>query len=92
MAKESIKNEVCCTPKDLESGCCKVESIISIDERGQMILPKEVRDKANIKPQDKLAVVSFEKKGKIQCICLIKVENLTEMVKSILGPIMKELL
>ncbi|MEM2146542.1 MAG: HgcAB-associated protein [Candidatus Jordarchaeaceae archaeon] len=92
MAKENTKNEACCTPKDLESGCCKVESIISIDERGQMILPKEVRDKANIKPQDKLAVVSFEKKGKAQCICLIKVENLTEMVKSILGPIMKELL
>jgi AbrB family looped-hinge helix DNA binding protein len=91
MVKEDA-NEACCTPKDMESGCCKVESIISIDERGQMILPKEIRDKANIEPLDKLAVVSFEKKGKVQCICLIKVENLTEMVKGLLGPIMKELL
>ncbi|MHA1431222.1 MAG: HgcAB-associated protein HgcC, partial [Candidatus Freyarchaeota archaeon] len=35
----------CFTQKG-ESGCCKVEAIISIDERGQMVLPKEVRDKA----------------------------------------------
>ncbi len=31
----------------------------SVDERGQMVLPKDVRDKANIKPGDKLAVVSW---------------------------------
>lgn len=28
--------------------CCKVESLISIDERGQMVLPKEIREKAGI--------------------------------------------
>ncbi|WXG42234.1 MAG: HgcAB-associated protein [Candidatus Freyarchaeum deiterrae] len=92
MVKEEDANEACCTPKDMESGCCKVESVISIDERGQMILPKDVREKANIKALDKLAVVSFEKKGKVNCICLIKVENLTEMVKNMLGPVMKEVL
>jgi len=91
MVKED-ENESCCTPKDMESGCCRVESVISIDERGQMILPKDVREKANIKALDKLAVVSFEKKGKVNCICLIKVENLTDMVKSMLGPVMKEVL
>jgi hypothetical protein len=32
--------------------CCKVESVISIDERGQMILPKEIRDKAKIRAGD----------------------------------------
>nr|MDO8081264.1 HgcAB-associated protein [Candidatus Freyarchaeota archaeon] len=91
MVKEDAK-EAYCTPKDMESGCCKVESVISIDERGQMILPKDVREKANIKALDKLAVVSFEKKGTVNCICLIKVENLTEMVKNMLGPVMKEIL
>jgi AbrB family looped-hinge helix DNA binding protein len=39
-------------------GCCKVESLINVDERGQMLLPKELRDKANIHPGDKLALVS----------------------------------
>ena len=31
-------------------------SLISVDDRGQMVLPKEIRDKANILPGDKLAV------------------------------------
>ena len=35
--------------------CCRVESIISVDERGQMVLPKDLRDKANIRAGDKLA-------------------------------------
>lgn len=90
MVKEEA-NKSCCMPNREES-CCRVESIISIDERGQMVLPKEIRDKANISAEDKLAVVSFEKEGKLCCICLIKVENLTEMVKDMLGPVMKEVL
>ena len=46
-------------------GCCRVESLVSIDERGQMVLPKEIRNKAGIKAGDKLAVVLMEKEGKI---------------------------
>jgi AbrB family looped-hinge helix DNA binding protein len=72
--------------------CCKVESLISVDERGQMVLPKEIRDKANIRAGDKLAVVSWEKFGKVCCIALIKAEDLAEMVKDLLGPVMKEML
>jgi AbrB family looped-hinge helix DNA binding protein len=44
--------------------CCKVESLISVDERGQMVLPKETRDKAGIHPGDKLALISWERVGK----------------------------
>ena len=44
---------------DQGAGCCKVESLISVDERGQMVLPKDLRDKAGIKPGDKLAVISM---------------------------------
>ncbi|MBI5043372.1 MAG: AbrB/MazE/SpoVT family DNA-binding domain-containing protein [Nitrospirae bacterium] len=72
--------------------CCRVESVISIDERGQIVLPKEVRDKAKIRAGNKLAVVSWEKEGRICCISLIKVEELTEIVKDRLGPVMKEVL
>ena len=86
------KNEYCCSPLDKKLGCCKVESIISIDDRGQMVLPKEIRDKANIRSGDKLAVVSWEKDGKVCCLSLIKVEELAEMVKGLLGPMMKEII
>jgi antitoxin PrlF len=87
MSEKEIKP--CCTPADLS--CCKVESIISMDERGQMVLPKEIREKAKIHAGDKMAVVSWEKDGKVLCISLIKVENLEEMVKTFLGPVAKEL-
>ncbi len=70
--------------------CCKVESIVAVDERGQMVLPKEIRAKADIRAGDKLAVVSMENDGKICCLSLIKVEELERMVKSILGPVMDE--
>jgi antitoxin PrlF len=72
------------------SACTKVESIVSVDERGQMVLPKEIRDKASIQAGDKLAVVSWEKDGKVCCISLIKVENLSGMVSEFLDPMMKE--
>lgn len=71
--------------------CCKIESLISVDDRGQMVLPKEIRDRANIQAGDKLAVISWEKGGAVCCISLIKAENLTGMVKDLLGPMMSEL-
>ena len=76
---------------DRRMGCCKVESIISVDDRGQTVLPKEIREKANIRAGDKLAAMSWEKEGKICCISLIKVEEFTGMVKDLLGPMMKEM-
>ena len=86
------KNEYCCAPMESGMGCCKVESLISVDERGQMVLPKEIREKAGIQAGDKLAVVTWGKEGEVCCISLVKVEGITEMVKDMLGPMMKEIL
>ena len=92
MAQKS-KSADCCAPMDKSMGCCcKVEALVSVDERGQMVLPKEIRDKANIRAGDKLAVVNWEKDGKVCCIALIKAEELTDMVKNMLGPVMKDML
>jgi AbrB family looped-hinge helix DNA binding protein len=85
------ENESCCTPADREICCCKVESVISVDDRGQMVLPKEIRDKAKIRAGDKLAVISWEKGEKVCCISLIKAEDFTNTVKDLLGPMMKEI-
>jgi antitoxin PrlF len=79
-------------PVDKKTGCCRVESLITVDERGQMVLPKDIRDRANIAAGDKLALVSWEKDGEVCCFTLIKVEGLTDMVKGMLGPIMKEMM
>jgi antitoxin PrlF len=75
-----------------EEACCKVESLVSVDERGQMVLPKEIREKAGIGAGDKLALVSWEKGGQVCCIVLMKTDELTEMVKGALGPLVREVL
>jgi len=71
---------------------CRVESIVSVDERGQMVLPKELRDKAGLKPGDKLAVTSWEMDGRICCITLVKTDSLVNMVKTELGPVMNNII
>jgi antitoxin PrlF len=73
-------------------GCCncKIDAMLSVDERGQMVLPKDLRDKVGIKAGDKLAAISWEQEGKTACIVLIKADNLTAMVKEFLGPVFKD--
>jgi AbrB family looped-hinge helix DNA binding protein len=67
-----------------------VESVLTVDERGQMVLPKDVREKAGIRPGDKLALITWEKEGSVCCLALMKVENLSGMVKGVLGPLLNE--
>jgi antitoxin PrlF len=81
----------CCETAGKAMSCCRVESLISVDDRGQMVLPKELRDKANIRAGDKLALVSWEKDGEICCLSLIKADNLAERVKEFLGPVMSDM-
>jgi len=89
--------------KDLEASCCtgtvgmndgdsKVEAIISVDERGQMVLPKEVREKVGIKAGDKLVVISRKDGDTICCISLIKTDYFMGVLNDRLGPVMNELL
>ena len=89
---EKSADEACCTPLEGGIGSCKVEAVINVDDRGQMVLPKGIRDTAKIRAGDKLAVISWEKDGEVCCISLIKVEDLAGMVKGLLGPVMKEIL
>jgi antitoxin PrlF len=72
------------------ASCCAIQGIVTVDERGQMVLPKDLREKAGIKAGDKLAITSWEKDGEICCIALIKAGSLETMVKGMLGPLMKD--
>ncbi len=85
-------SENCCELADDVTSCCKVEALVSVDDRGQMVIPKELREKANIRAGDKLAVISWEKNGEVCCISLVKAEDFTEMVKGLLGPMMNEII
>jgi len=82
------KKEVRCESSPEPKSCCKVEALITIDERGQMVLPKELRDKAKIRSGDKLALVTWEKDGQICCLTLIKADCLAGHVRDFLGPVL----
>ncbi len=69
----------------------RVESLITVDDQGQMVLPKDLRDKAGIKGGDKFAVVSWGKDGGVCYLSLTKVEELGGTVKGVLGPMLGEL-
>ncbi len=73
-------------------GCCRVESVVSVDERGQMVLPKDLREKAGISPGDRLALVACEKEGGVCCIVMLKAEQFSQMVKDTLGPLLKDII
>ena len=88
---EEKGNDYCCLPGGEGTSCFRVESVISVDDRGQMVLPKEIRDRAGIAAGEKLAAISWEKDGRVCCISLIKAGDLTEMVSGLLGPMMAEI-
>ena len=63
-------------------------------EEAQMAkaMAKELREKAGIQAGNKLALTAWEKDGKVCCITMTKVEELADMVRATLGPVMKEIL
>ena len=84
----SIQGE--CIMRDKE-GCCNLIGLVNVDERGQLVLPKDLREKAGIKTGSKLAIMTSEKDGKVCCITMVKADDLADTLKKKFGPILNEL-
>jgi len=69
---------------------CTVEAMVSLDDRGQMVLPKDLRERAGIAPGEKLALVSWERDGAVCCLMLLRAEQFTGMVKGLVAPLLQE--
>ena len=59
----------------------KFISTVNVGEKGQIVIPKEVRDIFDIKPGDSLIVLADAKKG----IALVKSEVIEDVTNNILG-------
>ena len=90
-AKKDMQSACCGQTINLNVNNCKVEAMVSVDERGQMVLPKELRDKAGIMPGDKLVALSWYKEGEVYCLSLIKADYFMGILNNMLGPMMNEL-
>lgn len=53
---------------------------VKVGERGQIVIPKEARDKFDIKPGDSLMVLGDEKKG----LAIVKADVMKEIALGIL--------
>jgi antitoxin PrlF len=69
--------------------CCKIDAVVTVDSKGQIVLPKNLREKAQINPNDKLAVIGFERDNQVCCIIMLKIDALESTVKDMLEPIFK---
>ena len=72
-----------------EGDTCRIDAVVTMDAKGQIVLPKDLREKANLKPNDKIAVVACEKEGEVCCIMLVKAERLVGAVTKALGPLLE---
>lgn len=95
---KKVKSDAPCCGSDSANNavrgvsCCKVDALITIDNRGQIVLPKDIRARAGIEGGDKLAVISWESGGRVCCLSLIKADEFGTSIKGLLGPMMEEIL
>ena len=73
------------------SSCCELEAIVSFDERGQLVFPKDVRKKFNLKAGEKFAMVSCINEKGLGCFTLVKTEAINDLVTQSLSPMLNGL-
>ncbi len=78
------KSESCCSKPEADQ--YRIESLVSIDERGQMVLPKEIREKLGVRPGDKLAVALSYRGERVCCAHVFKAVELNGRVKEVIEP------
>lgn len=71
--------------------CCEIEAIVSFDERGQLVFPKDVRKKFDLKAGEKFAMVSCTNEKGLCCFTLVKTSQLNELVGQSLGPMLNSI-
>ena len=74
----------------MNSTSCRVEAVLPVDGRGQIVLPKEVRRRANIQDGDKLALVSWMNEDEICCLALIRTDNLSSGVSGVVRSLLAD--
>ncbi len=59
--------------------CCQMRAVVTVDKRGQLVLPKKLRQEVGIKAGDKLAVMSLGLKNSYSLL-FTKVDDVSKMM------------
>ena len=71
-----------CLPLNENTGSCYVEAIISMDDRGQIVIPKNIRDKLGLTSSDKLVLISWTKNNKVESVSIMRNDVFSEIVNN----------
>lgn len=66
--------------------------LVTVGERGQMVIPKDLREMLGIKTGDKMAVIANRRGGRGGFLILFNAKVLREKLKSFFGANLEELL
>ncbi|MBI4303024.1 MAG: AbrB/MazE/SpoVT family DNA-binding domain-containing protein [Chloroflexi bacterium] len=61
---------------------CRIEALVTIDGRGQMVIPKEVRETTDIHAGEKLVVFTRQKEGEVCYIFLVRAEDFAATIEN----------
>jgi AbrB family looped-hinge helix DNA binding protein len=71
-----------CHPINENMGSCCVEAIISMDDRGQIVIPKDLRDKLGLKSSEKLVLISWTKNNKVESVSIMRNDVFSEIINN----------
>lgn len=76
-----MESNKCC------SSSCSIEAVVSVDERGQLVLPKELREKYGVRAGDKFIVATLMNDSSLCCIALLKADSLNSLIVEQIAPV-----
>ncbi len=74
------------TSQCCNSSICSIEAIVTVDERGQVVLPKELRDKFGVRAGDKFIVATLGREKSLCCIAFVRAESLNSVIVEQIAP------
>ena len=77
--------------KPSNDSCCEIEAIVSFDDRGQLVFPKDIRKKFSLKAGEKFAMVSCTNENGLCCFTLVKTSQINDLVGKALGPMLNNI-
>ncbi|MBC7114896.1 MAG: AbrB/MazE/SpoVT family DNA-binding domain-containing protein [Archaeoglobi archaeon] len=74
----------------MQCGSAKIETIVTVDAKGCILIPKEIRSRMGLESGDRLMVISgVDEKNRICCLLLVKPEVFEKEAESMLRGLFK---
>ncbi len=68
----------------------RIEAVLTVDSKGQILFPKELREKTDIKAGDRMvAIAGCDEKGEVCCLILVRAEIVDEGLRNVVAPMLK---